>query len=503
MKKKIYFILICVIAISIRVISFGSIPGGFNQDGLMAFVDAISLSRYRTDRYGMFMPVHLTAWGFGQMSSLLSYVMVPFIKLFGTSIAVARLPNLLFSILGLVFLYLFSKEAFGINKALVIFAFSAINPWHIMQSRWALDCNLFPHIIIAAIYFLYHGISKRKYFIYISMVIFGISMYAYGISIYIIPMLLLSLALFLIINNKITTRECLLCVSIYLLIAWPFITCMVINTFGLPTIETPFFTIPFFPDSMRSSDILFFSSSPLAQLLSNIKSLISIVFQYSSDLLSNQIKGFGTLYILSVPFFIFGLVNSLKKLKSNDGYSYVLIFFLIGIFNGLITNNVNINRSNILFYPMIIITATGIHDVCKKLKYMNIIVPVLYGFSFICFTINYFTYYANTIKYTFLYDFGQAVSSIEYSDEDIKYITADSQQKGFSHVSKILSLYYLNIDSKEYISSDFNDRYKFYIPPEIDKSEDAIYVVGEDDLDKFDDDFSITQYDRYYVVKKR
>ena len=88
-KKKIYYLLLlfaCVIAVFIRVYQFGSVPAGMNQDGAMAAVDAKALADYGTDRLGMRFPVHLTAWGFGQMSALLSYLMIPCIKLFGLSV---------------------------------------------------------------------------------------------------------------------------------------------------------------------------------------------------------------------------------------------------------------------------------------------------------------------------------------------------------------------------------------------------------------------------------
>ena len=75
---KILFILILLVSILVRGYKLGIIPAGVNQDGAMAAVDAKSLAIYATDRYGMVLPVHLTAWKYGQMSALLSYIMVPF-----------------------------------------------------------------------------------------------------------------------------------------------------------------------------------------------------------------------------------------------------------------------------------------------------------------------------------------------------------------------------------------------------------------------------------------
>lgn len=169
-----------LVALFIRIYKFGSVPGGFNQDGAMAAVDAKALADYGTDRYGMRFPVHLTAWGYGQMSALLSYLMALFIKLFGLSPITARLPQLIMSVAGMVCLCLFVKDVFGKKAALVAAIFVAINPWHILQSRWALDCNLYPHFFIIGVYLLNKGLSKRVY-IYLSMASFGLCMYCYGI----------------------------------------------------------------------------------------------------------------------------------------------------------------------------------------------------------------------------------------------------------------------------------------------------------------------------------
>ena len=130
MSDRTYLILLAVVAVAavaVRIYQLGSVPGGFNQDGAMAAVDGQALASHGTDRYGMRLPVHLTAWGYGQMSALLSYLLVPFIKLFGFSPLALRLPQMLVSLVGLVCLYLFIRDVFGKNLALVVLMFAAVN----------------------------------------------------------------------------------------------------------------------------------------------------------------------------------------------------------------------------------------------------------------------------------------------------------------------------------------------------------------------------------------
>lgn len=80
-KEWLLFAILMLLALGLRLWQFGSVPGGFNQDGAMGAVDAKALADYGTDRFGMKWPVHFTVWGYSQMSVLLSYLMIPFIKI--------------------------------------------------------------------------------------------------------------------------------------------------------------------------------------------------------------------------------------------------------------------------------------------------------------------------------------------------------------------------------------------------------------------------------------
>ena len=230
--------LLMLLAIVLRLYQFGSIPGGMNQDGAMAAVDAKALSQYGTDRFGTYMPVHFTAWGYGQMSVFLSYCMVPFIKFFGLSPVTARLPVLIFSMAGLGAIYFIIRSVLGIEAALIALFLAIINPWHFVQSRWALDCNMLPHVFVLAFALLVWGIYKiKKLGVYISMAIFGLCMYCYGVALYTVPVFLFVIALYMIKEKVLTIREVLISAGVFLLISGPFILTMAINTFSWNTMR--------------------------------------------------------------------------------------------------------------------------------------------------------------------------------------------------------------------------------------------------------------------------
>lgn len=499
------FITTVFVAVAVRIYQFGSVPGGFNQDGAMAAVDANALANYGTDRYGMHLPVHLTAWGYGQMSALLSYILVPFIKLFGFSPLVLRLPQLLVSIAGLICLYLFIRDVFGKNMGLVVLMFAAVNPWHILQSRWILDCNLYPHFFVIGIYILYKGLCRRMY-LFLSMVFFGLCMYCYGVSIYTMPVFLLSVCIYLLLIKKVNFVDVLLCALIYLLVAGPFILVMMINFFQWNTIETPFFTLPYFSDSVRSNDILFFSEDVISQLVQNFKSLMNVTILQVKDLPWNDIQGFGTMYLFSMPFALLGIVVLFKRYRKNPGAILAFLFLLTGIFCGLLTNGVNINRINIVYYPVIIFTGIGIYEIVSRFSVSKWYLLGSYVLAFCMFTNTYFTSYAAEIRGYFHVDFGNALESVADADVEKYYITSYYDAVD---LTEILLLFYHKVDAEYFQGKKdtgelpFKEKYTIsnmeYVTA--DPAENAAYVISAEELSYFNTElYDVQQFGNYYSL---
>lgn len=506
-QERAALIVIAVVAVLVRVYRFGAVPGGFNQDGVMAAVDAKALGDYTTDRFGMRLPVHLTAWGFAQMSVLLSYLMVPFIKLLGLTAVAIRLPLLLASLGGLWCLYLFCRDAFDRGAALVVFALGAINPWHILQSRWTLDCNLFPHFLIFGLVLLQRCLThpRRKLLLAASMVMFGLSMYCYGVSIYTVPVLLLAACIYLLVKRQVTWAEAGLALAVYLLVAWPFIATMAINALGGQTIETPLFTIPFFPNSVRSNDILFFVQDKWTQLRSNITSLVNITLRQSKDLPWNDVEGFGTMYLFSIPFAFAGGAALLREYRGRAGAVLTGLLLLAGVLCGVITANVNINRLNIIYYPILILVGLG---VCQVVRYVPVPhlgrgVLAVYCVAFCLFAHTYFTSYAREISFYFYEDFTKAVAAVKDSGAARFYITSDNYYRS-AGISEILTQFLHELDA-EYLQGKttpagelpYAEKYTYcsisQLP--IDPGEDAVYVFPQEDAAYFSSDwFDVTSY---------
>lgn len=520
LNDKLYYILlavIVVIGVSIRIWQFGSVPGGFNQDGAMAAVDGKALADYGTDRFGTWLPAHLYAWGYGQMSSLLSYLIAIFVKFFGLNPITARLPQLIASVAGGAFFYLFIRDIFGKGAGLIAAAFVAINPWHLVQSRWALDCNLLPHFFMGGLYFLNLGLTKRRRYTYISMIFFALCMYCYGITIYTIPVFLVAVCIFYLIRKRITWKDALISAGVYLLISWPFLLTMAVNFFKWDTIELPFVTIQYFSGSVRSSDILLFSAEPLKQLAVNFKCLLNTTVLQKKDLPWNDIQGFGTMFLCSIPFMICGIVELFRN-KSKGAKGLAVFALLTGVWAGLLTNGVNVNRINIVYYGMMMFIVLGIYFTIREIRYTKWSNLCIYAVLGVMLVTTYFGSYADSIKNQFYYGFGDALIAAEDTGAERIYVTADAQGKGYWNVSEIMTMFYDRTDA-EYFQGKKNEQdgkqllpYKqrfTYVSMSRDvvsksENQDAAYVILKSDEQYFDKTkFDITEYGNFAAVKKK
>ncbi|MDR3121662.1 MAG: glycosyltransferase family 39 protein, partial [Clostridiales bacterium] len=441
-----------LIALLVRVYGFTRIPPGLNQDEAMAAVDANALALYGTDHHGMPFPVYLTAWGSSQMNLLESLLMIPFIKVMGLSVLSARLPMLLVSLVSVFVLWDFSARVFGRRAALAVTFFAAINPWHIMISRWALESNLFPAFLLFSIYFLYRGLEEKRAFLYLSMAFFGLCMYAYGIAYFTVPVLLLALVVKLLLDRTIRIKEAALCALVYFVVALPIFLMMAVNYFKLPSIELGFMTIPYFPAQGRFADMIFFGGDIIEQGRENLLALIKNLTQMP-DAPWNLIPEHGTYYVFSFPLLILGIRDAARNSGANGnlyrgaGVLLVCFWFAAALYAGLSVNRIGTNQINILFFPLLIFCGLGLQSVCRWQE-GRVALPAaaLYAVAFALFLGSYFGGYRNYIAPSFYQGFSQSIEFAERSGRERLYITNYTQARGMRQVSEILTLFHAKID---------------------------------------------------------
>lgn len=533
------FILVLLLLIAgffIRAFHFGMSPVGIHQDEAMTAVDALALSRYGTDRFGMRLPVHFTAWTGSQQSALLAYCMVPFIKLFGFSTVTVRLPMLVVSSLGLLALYFLGKNLGDVRTGLLLQFLGVICPWHYMQSRWAFDCNMFPHMFLFGVCFLLAGM-KKKQMLYVSMVFFALCCYSYGVADYSVPLFLLAAAVYLLRQKRIRAADLGICFCIFTVLALPEYLSMLLTALGGETIETPLFTIPSFPESFRGNDILLTNFS-WGQLRKNLISTVTVVWGNGDKSATNTIVRFGPVYYLTVVFFCIGLAVMTVRLCKNrekgkesvsadqgnlpgksTAYVVLLLWLFMGIWVGLITREVTINRINVIFYAVLAIAAVGIEWCLEKWRLLILPVGAYYGICALLFAATYFGTWSDVSRIYYFDPYVQALEFAESMECDIYCITPDPQGEGVNAVGEILTMYCHEIDALYFqgVSNvqngreclPYQERYRFANATEEILAENTgksvVYMINAGSLHLFDEErYDITSfYDNYFVIVEK
>ena len=125
---QILFIISVILQVSLMVVN--TVRGNIHVDEAMTILNARSLADNGTDILGEKLPVYFDTWLYGGQSPFATYLMAVFIKVFGYSLFVSRIPILITGIIGIWVFYLFIKELIPGNQKMVdvIYAFGCFSP---------------------------------------------------------------------------------------------------------------------------------------------------------------------------------------------------------------------------------------------------------------------------------------------------------------------------------------------------------------------------------------
>lgn len=424
LSDKTYSVLfwtVLFIGMAARIWRFGSVPGGLNQDEAFAGYEAWSLLHYGIDSAGYRFPVYLTAWGSG-MNALNTYLMIPFIALFGLKVWVIRLPQLIIACLTLPALYGVVRIISGRDKALLSMFLLAVCPWHIMLSRWGLESNLAPGFLIFGLYFFLRGLDSPRLML-LSAAMYGLALYAYATIWPFVPLILLLQVVYCIRCKALRfNRYSLLSVLLLFLLALPLMLFLAVNFGYIEELRLPFLSVPKLL-YMRSGEI------SLSNIPENGRKLFSILLHQSDGLIWNS-PPYGQTYRFSEIFQLMGILACLagyaKSLKSRrfTGETFFLIQLLAALLLGLFIY-VNVNRVNIIFIPLVFFGAYGIWFLAEHTDRRVLFAFVLlYLCAFVGFERDYFNDYRDDIAYPF-YDGTDEALDAALERDGIIYVSND------------------------------------------------------------------------------
>lgn len=140
--------------------------------------DAFSIAKTGKDHHGNEYPL-IAFPSFGDYKpSGYFYVLAPFIKVFGLSTLIVRLPSAIAGIIAVLMMYLLGKELWNERVGLVAAALFAISPWSLQFSRGGWEVNLALTFVLIGTWLLCRA-RKHLWSLVVSVFFFVAAMYTY------------------------------------------------------------------------------------------------------------------------------------------------------------------------------------------------------------------------------------------------------------------------------------------------------------------------------------
>lgn len=499
-KYKIIILISIAVGIIVRVACISMYPNALNVDEASSGYDAYSILNYGIDRNGNFFPVYLEAWGSGQ-SVAYAILSIPFIKIFGLNTFSIRIPMAIIGCISLIIMYKIVKRINNKTQLAIVVILFAISPWHIMKSRWGMDCNIFPDVILYAVYFFIKFLDTKQYkYIYIASVILALSSYTYATSFFFLPIFVSVIFIYLLIKKQITIKSLIISVIIMFIIALPMLLYVIINTFKLSTLNF-IITIPRLPENRYEELSSIFNGKSSRK---NFMDSLIILIKQEDSFKWNTFPIYGIDYVISLPFIFLGMIICIKK-KNQINWIFNIWFIASTLL--LFVIEPNINRINIIMIPIIYYTAIGISEIFEHIQLSKIFIPIIYIGLFISFEISYFI-----TDWNQYYTFNNKVENvIKYAKEKEKVYFEYSFKEPYIYVcfyNKVdPNIFYNTVKYKNNIKGfdtvESFDKYYFYIPEK--KENNATYIIrveNEKNYDFKNEEWKKEYIDNFVVIHK-
>lgn len=199
-RLKVFIILILSVAFIFRIFNLVGVPPHVTLDEATTGYNAYSILKTGADEYGTKFPVLLRAYD-DYRPALYTYLVIPFVKLFGLNVLAVRLPSAILSIIVILSVFflircILVKDKRKDSITLITMLFLALSPWHIYISRLGHEVNLFFSLFIFAITLFYLFINyKNRFYLVGSSMLFALSFASYQSGKIFIPIIILSLGI--------------------------------------------------------------------------------------------------------------------------------------------------------------------------------------------------------------------------------------------------------------------------------------------------------------------
>ncbi|HUD45096.1 MAG TPA: glycosyltransferase family 39 protein [Patescibacteria group bacterium] len=473
MNKKIITLLVLalifLLGTFLRFYQLGKTPDSLDWDEAAWGYNAYSILHTGKDEYGVSFPISFKSFGDYKQPVYIYSEVLP-IAIFGLNAFSTRFPSAFYGSLSTIFVFLLVFELLYKTKnrdriALAGALIFAISPWSIQFSRVAFEATLGVFFVLVGLYLLLLGIRKKSNIAFvISIVSFALSAYSYHSEKIFMPLFII--VLFLLFHKYFLQRK--------VLTAFLLILIFLTNSLWLFNSTT----------TARGASVLF--TSQQTQLLKNSANAIIYDHQhndklgvllnnrrivYANTFILNYLKhwdpnwlfitgdlqrhhapGMGLLYLISLPFILFGLFVSFRD-KFENRYILLIWFLLSPIASAIAIDAPNAERSLIMLPPLVIWEAVGFMtflnwSISKNLmivkRFLLIFVIIAYIFNFGYYLQQYFAHTNYDTQQYWQYGYQQAAEFAATQTNKNVYFD-NSIEQGY-----IFYLFYNKFDPAKY-----------------------------------------------------
>lgn len=406
-------ILLLVLAAAVRLIALARYPAGLNQDEASTGYEAWALLHYGMDRAGNSWPVLLTSWGSGQ-NILYSWLSMPVIAVFGLNLFSLRLTAAVCGVAACAVMWRLARKCGGAGCGLCALLLIAVNPWHIMASRWALESNIMPLFLLAGILCTVKSRENVRWLMG-AAVCFALALYAYGTAFFFLP---LFLAAYLALNPPLLREKWFwLAAGLFLLLALPIGLCQLINMTDLPAVTFLGITLPKLTAPRQAAVSVF--GTGLSGLLDNMRSFGKLLLTQSDGLGYNALPTSGLYYIFGLPLAAAGLIRSLLERRARPLEQPVRLALAAALACACLIT-VNINRVNMVWLPLLYFQGVGLDWLLSRIGRWSALPLAAVA---VCFALFASDYVRTVPAFTSLDGLGDALVCAEESAGGTVYVT--------------------------------------------------------------------------------